>query len=222
MATYQEVVANYDFSDYSMMGAAKEKLNMYSEVGITLTGDSNIRYIGLNFRDVVDYPFIFKGVYPAPGALASSLPSRREYREALASRGDIIVIMVGSNDVDSPAILDGTINSTTIADRIFEVARIAVNGGLLPYIVELPGRFNLRTPNFTPNDYKNVSRACNKTLHHRCGSRLIRLPLGFRNEDAYRDGVHFTQSFANQIATKIFERVELDLRNNDNSITWER
>ena len=79
---------------------------------------------------------------------------------------------------------------------LFSLMRMSTNRGFLPYVVELPGRFTFRTPYFTAVDYKRVSRACNKTLHRSLGNRLIRLPEGFRYEDAYRDGVHFTPFFS--------------------------
>ena len=128
---------------------------------------------------------------------------------AITWRPHIVIIQIGSNDLDVNSIK----SKESYANPIFDLYRQFENEGIVTFVIGLPVRYKLSHVNVLI--YQRRSRAANTALRKKLPpGRYIALPgMLYNTPDSYFDGVHFNKGCYGLVAVLIKTKIEELLAN---------
>ena len=204
---------NYD-DDYLIVA---DRYNNGNQEVIAVGGDSHGKRLFYEFeRLVAGFAGNFASLnlsFAVGGAHAHSYRKLQEYFDMRFNYGfQIVIIEIGSNDVDST---NPNILPMTIAQHIINIFIELTLEDKVVYVVGLPTRFTTR--HFQVDKYNAVNRAVNFKLANLLGNRFIRLPASCYERYAYRtEGdsiVHLYPHHYVTVAQIVTEHIHNDLEN---------
>ena len=157
-------------------------------------------------------------IFSKGGLKSESYFEHELYSRLKRSEANIIVLMLGGNDLDSDRIshVDVLKHHIRLFNELTDQFKIV-------YICELPARFSVRTTGLTVDQYKKQRKTLFNQQFKRFENRLIPLPSQCFNEENFQkqynhnrgmwEIVHLKDEFYRYMAIAVLEHIKQDLAN---------